>query len=149
MMTHVYIRLSWLTGLYGARYFVNFINNHSRLTWVYVHKDRSQLFSVFQSFNAEISNQFNVKLLAFRTDNVHEYLDSLFHQFLESRGIIHQTSYVRTPQQNGIDEWKNEPILAIARALMLQMNVPKLFWADAALTATYLLNRIPSHILKR
>jgi hypothetical protein len=64
-MTHVYIRLSWFTGLYGARYFVNFIDNHSRLTWVYVHKDRSQLFSVFQSFYAEISNQFNVKLLAF------------------------------------------------------------------------------------
>ena len=31
---------------------------------------------------------------------------------------------------------------------MLQMNVFKLFWADAVLTATYLLNRMPSRILK-
>uniref|UniRef100_A0A2N9GF06 Integrase catalytic domain-containing protein n=1 Tax=Fagus sylvatica TaxID=28930 RepID=A0A2N9GF06_FAGSY len=54
----------------------------------------------------------------------------------------------RTPQQNGIAERKNGPILAIARALMLQMNVPKLFWADAVLTAAYLLNRMPSRILK-
>uniref|UniRef100_A0A2N9EHM3 Integrase catalytic domain-containing protein n=1 Tax=Fagus sylvatica TaxID=28930 RepID=A0A2N9EHM3_FAGSY len=74
--------------------------------------------------------------------------DSAFQQFLESRGIIHQTSCVRTPQQNGIAERKNGPILAIARALMLQMNVPKLFWADAVLTAAYLLNRMPSRILK-
>jgi hypothetical protein len=136
------------TGLCDARYFVTFIDDHSRLTWVYVLKDRSQLFSVFQSFYAEISNQFNVKLLAFRTDNAREYLDNAFQQFLESRGIIHQTSCVRTPQQNGIAERKNGPILAIARALMLQMNVPKLFWADAVLTAAYLLNRMPSRILK-
>uniref|UniRef100_A0A2N9IA04 Integrase catalytic domain-containing protein n=1 Tax=Fagus sylvatica TaxID=28930 RepID=A0A2N9IA04_FAGSY len=136
------------TGLCDARYFVTFIDDHSRLTWVYVLKDRSQLFSVFQSFYAEISNQFNAKLLAFRTDNAREYLDSAFQQFLESRGIIHQTSCVRTPQQNGIAERKNGPILAIARALMLQMNVPKLFWADAVLTAAYLLNRMPSRILK-
>uniref|UniRef100_A0A2N9GSX8 Integrase catalytic domain-containing protein n=1 Tax=Fagus sylvatica TaxID=28930 RepID=A0A2N9GSX8_FAGSY len=136
------------TGLCDARYFVTFIDDHSRLTWVYVLKDRSQLFSVFQSFYAEISNQFNAKLLAFRTDNAREYLDSAFQQFLESRGIIHQTSCVRTPQQNVIAERKNGPILAITRALMLQMNVPKLFWADAVLTAAYLLNRMPSRILK-
>jgi hypothetical protein len=111
-------------------------------------KDRSQLFSDFQSFYAEISNQFNAKLFAFRTDNAREYLDNAFQQFLESRGIIHQTSCVRTSQQNGIVERKNGPILAIARALMLQMNVPKLFWADAVLTAAYLLNRMPSRILK-
>uniref|UniRef100_A0A2N9HL42 Integrase catalytic domain-containing protein n=1 Tax=Fagus sylvatica TaxID=28930 RepID=A0A2N9HL42_FAGSY len=74
--------------------------------------------------------------------------DSAFQQFLESRGIIHQTSCVRTPQQNDIAERKNGPILAIARALMLQMNVPKIFWADAVLTASYLLNRMPSRILK-
>ena len=115
------------TGLCDARYFVTFIDDHSRLTWVYVLKDRSQLFSVFQSFYAEISNQFNAKLLAFRTDNAREYLDNAFQQFLESRGIIHQTSCVSTPKKNGIAKQKNGLILAIARALMLQMNVLKLF----------------------
>jgi transposase InsO family protein len=136
------------TGLCGARYFVTFIDDHSRLTWVYVLKDRSQLFAIFQFFYAEISNQFNAKLLAFQTDNAREYTESSFQEFLTSRGIIHQTSCVRTPQQNGIAERKNGPILAIARALMLQMHVPKLFWADAVLTATYLLNRKPSRVLK-
>uniref|UniRef100_A0A2N9FBM1 Integrase catalytic domain-containing protein n=1 Tax=Fagus sylvatica TaxID=28930 RepID=A0A2N9FBM1_FAGSY len=92
------------TGLCGARYFVTFIDDHSRLTWVYVLKDRSQLSATFQSFYAEISNQFNAKLLAFRTDNAREYTESSFQEFLTSR--------------------------------------------DAVLTATYLLNRMPSRVLK-
>ncbi len=58
--------------------FVTFIDDHSRLTWVYVLKDRSRLFSVFQTFYAEISNQFNAKLLFFGTDNAREYLESSF-----------------------------------------------------------------------
>jgi transposase InsO family protein len=136
------------TGLCGARYFVTFIDDYSHLTWVYVLKDRSQLFAIFQSFYAEISNQFNAKLLAFRTDNAREYTESSFQEFLTSRGIIHQTSCVHTPQQNGIAKRKNGSILAIARALMLQMHVPKLFWADAVFTAIYLLNRMPSRVLK-
>jgi hypothetical protein len=53
-------------------------------------KDRSQMFAAFQSFYAEISYQFNAILLVFRADNARKYLDSLFQQFLESRGIIHQ-----------------------------------------------------------
>ena len=48
--------LARTTGLCDAHYFVTFIDNHSRLTWVYMLKDRSQLFSVFKSFYAEISN---------------------------------------------------------------------------------------------
>ncbi len=33
-------------------------------------------------------------------------------------------------------------------ALMLQMNAPELFWANAVLTTTYLLNWMPFRILK-
>jgi transposase InsO family protein len=90
-------------------------------------KDRSQLFLVFKSFYVEIPYQFNAKLFVFQIDNAREYLDSSFQQFLKPRGIIHQTSCVCIPQQNGIAERKNGLIIAIARALMLQMNVPKLF----------------------
>lgn len=43
-------------------------------------------------------------------------------------GIIHQTSFAYTPQQNGRVEWKHRHILNIARALMFQASLPKFLW---------------------
>jgi hypothetical protein len=63
------------------------------------------------------------------------------------KGILHQTSCVYTPQQNGISERKNRHLLEVTRTLLFQNNVPKIFWSEAVLTATYLINRIPSTIL--
>jgi len=34
----------------GHRYFVTFIDDYSRMTWLYLMKDRSELFSIFTEF---------------------------------------------------------------------------------------------------
>ncbi|RVX00860.1 Retrovirus-related Pol polyprotein from transposon TNT 1-94 [Vitis vinifera] len=65
-------------------------------------------------------------------------------EFLAQEGIVHLSSCVDTPQQNGIAERKNRHLLEVARSLMFSMNVPKLFWGQAILTAAYLINRMPS-----
>ena len=67
--------------------------------------------------------------------------------YLISNGIIHQTSCVNTPQQNGIAERKNRDLLEKTRAIMIQMHVPKQFWSYGVLTATYIINRLPSQVL--
>ncbi|RVW46337.1 Retrovirus-related Pol polyprotein from transposon TNT 1-94 [Vitis vinifera] len=65
-------------------------------------------------------------------------------EFLAQEGIVHLSSCVDTPQQNGIAERKNRHLLEVVRSLMFSMNVPKLFWGQAVLTAAYLINRMPS-----
>jgi transposase InsO family protein len=49
-----------------------------------------------------------------------------------------------TPQQNGIAERRNRTFLEMVRSMMVQANLPIIFWGDALLTVVYILNRVPS-----
>lgn len=94
-----------------------------------------------------VTTQFNTRLRVLRSDNGGEYLSWEFFSFLDTSSIIHQTTCPRTPKQNGIAEHKNRHLLEIFRAIMFTMNVPRTFWSEVIQTATYLIHRMPSHVL--
>ena len=131
----------------GYRYFVTFVDDFSRTTWLYLMKQRSELFTHFRHFCAEIQTQFNTPVKILRSDNAREYLSAPFTDYMHSHGILHQSSCVDTPAQNGVAERKNRHLLETAHALMFHSCVPKLFWADAVSTACFLINRMPSAVL--
>jgi transposase InsO family protein len=45
-------------------------------------------------------------------------------EFLFKKGIVHQTSYPYTPQQNGAVERKHRHLLSVARSLLFQGGLP-------------------------
>ena len=128
----------------GYRYFITFIDEFSRCTWVFLMKDRSEIVSIITSFVNEIKTQFGKTIKVLRSDNAKEYFSSAVSSFLSSQGILHQSSCPHTPQQNGIAERKNRHIVETARTLLLHANVPVHHWGDAILTACFLINRMPS-----
>ncbi|RVW25707.1 Retrovirus-related Pol polyprotein from transposon RE1 [Vitis vinifera] len=107
-----------------------------------------EVFSHFCAFSAEIKTQYDVSVKILRSDNGKEYVSNSFQNYMSHNGILHQTSCVDTPSQNGVAERKNRHLLETARALMFQMKVPKQFWADAVSTACFLINRMPTVVLK-
>ena len=131
----------------GKRWFVTFIDDHTRLCWIYLLKEKSEVAQVFQNFYYMIENQFNTKISILHSDNGTEYFNEILGGFLKEKGIFHQSTCVNTPQQNGIAERKNRHLLEVARALMFSMNVPKYLWGESVLTAAYLINRLPSKVL--
>ena len=129
-------------------YFVAFIDDFFRCTWVYLLKERFDVYNVFKSFYYEIKNQFGTYLKILRTYNVKEYVSHSFSSFYTSYGIIHQTSCAYTSQQNGVAERKNCHFLDVARTLLCQMNVPRSYWGHAVLISYFLINCMPSSLLQ-
>jgi len=43
-------------SLGGHLYYVTFIDDHSRKTWVYLMKTKDEVFTKFQEFKAEVEN---------------------------------------------------------------------------------------------
>ncbi|TYK24437.1 reverse transcriptase [Cucumis melo var. makuwa] len=129
------------------RWFVTFIDNHTRLTWVYLITDKSEVLSIFQNFYHTIKTQFHTKIAILRSDNGREFQNHNLSEFLASKGIVHQTSYAYTPQQNGVAERKNRHLVEVARSLMLSTSLPSYLWGDAILTVVHLINRMSSRIL--
>ena len=76
----------------GFRYFITFVDDHSRLTWLYLMKNCSELLSHFCVFHIEIKNQFNVSLKTLRIDNAGEYFSHSLDSYLCEHSIIHQSS---------------------------------------------------------
>lgn len=95
-----------------------------------------------------INNHFGANIKYLISDNGTEFCNTKCDSLLSSYGISHQTSCPYTPQQNGIVEIKHRHILEVARALKFQSGVPIRFWGNCVKTVVYVINRLPTTVLK-
>ena len=135
-------------SLNNNRYFILFIDDFTRMTWVYFMRHKSEVSSIFKRFKAMVENQSDEKIKILRSDRVTEYNSNEFEKFCVVAGIEQQTTVRYTPQQNGVSERKNRTVMEMARCMLAEKNLPKSFWAEAVNTAVYLLNRLPTRALK-
>ena len=56
-------------SLSGYAYYVSFIDDFSRKTWVYFMKNKDEVFGKFKEFKALIENHTEKKIKTFRSDN--------------------------------------------------------------------------------
>jgi len=129
------------------KYFVTFIDDYSRFTWVYFLRSKSEVFFIFKKFLAYVETQFSKCIKILRSDSGGEYMSYEFNNFLLEKGIISQRSCPYTPQQNGVAERKNRHLLDVTRTLLIESSVPSKYWVEALSTAVYLINRLPSKVL--
>ncbi|KAJ9545599.1 hypothetical protein OSB04_025306 [Centaurea solstitialis] len=69
----------------GARYFVIFVDDHTRFTWIYLMKHRSELPHIYITFVRMILTQFSKPIKILRADNAMEYKESSLLLFLQSQ----------------------------------------------------------------
>lgn len=124
-----------------AKYLITFVDDFSRMVFVYFTRTKSNTFETFKNFRAMIEKQTDRKMKILRSDNGGEYESIEFCNYLKANGIIHQTSAAHTPQQNGRAERMNRTIIEKAKCLLFDAGLPKCYWAEAVSMAAYLINR--------
>lgn len=125
----------------SKKYFLLFVDDYSRMAYVYFLKTKDEVFSYFRSFKTLVENQTGRKLKVLRTDNGTEFCSKEFEKYLQDAGIIHQKTCPYSPEQNGLCERLNRTVVEKARCLLFDAGLPKRFWAEAVNTAVYLRNR--------
>lgn len=129
----------------GSRYFLTLVDDFSCAVWTILLLEKSEAPNALKTFCAFVTRQFQKQIKMIRSDNGSEFL--CLWKFFAEEGIVHQTSCVETLQQNRRVERKHRHILNVARALLFQGDLPKKYWGESVLTATYLINRTPTVVL--
>ncbi|KAL9231947.1 hypothetical protein vseg_007105 [Gypsophila vaccaria] len=133
--------------LTGAHYFLTLVDDHTRTTWTFLLKEKTQVPSTLQHFINQATVQFGKQIKRIRSDNGTEIIQHTCQQMFSQHGILHQKSAPGVPQQNGRVERKHRHLVETARALLLNASLPKKFWGECVLAVTHIINRLPTHIL--
>ena len=84
--------------LHGDYYFILFVDDFTRKTWVSFLKRKWEAFSKFKAFKELVENETDVKIKCIWLDNGGEFTSNEFGSFYEESVIKRQFSIVRTPQ---------------------------------------------------
>ncbi|GKE11272.1 retrovirus-related pol polyprotein from transposon TNT 1-94 [Tanacetum coccineum] len=137
-----------VASINGKKYILVIVDDYSRYTWTLFLRSKDETPEVLKDFLTMIQQNLQALVIFVRTDRGTEFLNKTLHVFFKEEGIEHQTSILRTPEQNGVVERQNRTLVEAARTMLSASKLPLLFWAEAIATACYTQNRsiiIPTH----
>ncbi|KAI5329691.1 hypothetical protein L3X38_029088 [Prunus dulcis] len=132
----------------GNRYFLTFIDDCTRMCWVYFMQHKSEVFGIFKKFKAMVELQSGYKIKRLRSDRGGEYTSLKFLKFCEDVGMERQLIVAYSPQQNGVAERKNRTTVEMSKAMMNEKRLPFKLWREAVNTTVYIQNWCPTRALE-
>jgi hypothetical protein len=125
----------------GSRYMLTITDDFSRKSWIYLTKERSEVYQVFKYWRSQAQLESGQKLKAIRSDNAPEFIK--LSKELEKDGIKIELTVPYTPSQNGVAERLNRTLITKTRAMLVAAELPSQLWGEAVHAACYLKNLIP------
>ncbi|KAJ9557137.1 hypothetical protein OSB04_011751 [Centaurea solstitialis] len=131
----------------GYSYYVAFVDDYSRFTWLYPLKTKSGFYSVLTAFIKFVETQFSQKIKVFQSDGGTEFVNNHVRKIFEENGTLHRISCPYTPQQNGRVKRKHRHLVETRLDMLFHAHIPTGYWIDAFSSVAYIINRLPSKIL--
>lgn len=128
----------------GKRFFVTFIDEHSRYARVYLIARKNEVFEKFKQYLAESERHTGQKLCVLKSDQGGEYSSNEFKAYAATHGIKLEQAPAHTPQQNSVAERYNRTIMERVRAQMVHAAIPKYLWGEVVSATSHIFNLSPN-----
>jgi transposase InsO family protein len=112
-----------VSSLSGCKFYVLFIDDYNRFTWLYPILNKSDVYQCFVKFKLLAENIFSTKIKQFQYDNGGEYVSNQFKHFLTQNGILYRFACPHTSHQNGIAERKHKYVMEMRLTLLAQAGL--------------------------
>lgn len=147
-LIHIDVWKSPIQSNLGFVYYVCFVDDFSRFTWIYPMKHKDEVSNNFMNFQNLVENLFDRKIKRVQSDGGREFDNKILTNHFLDHGIYFCKSCPGTPQQNRVAERKHRHIIEMARTYLIDANLPAQHWVDASYTAVYTINRLPTPVLQ-
>lgn len=104
------------------RYYIYFLYDFSRFTWLFPLKQKSDALAAFIQFKRLVENQFERQIKQLRSDWGGEF--QAFTNLVQEHGIFFHHSCPHTSEQNGRAERKHRHIVETGLTLLAQAKMP-------------------------
>ena len=129
----------------GYKYYIHFVDDLTRFTWIFPLKTKSEAYSKVVQFQTFVERQFEHKFKCLQTDRGGKYRSLV--PFLQNLGIQFKHPCPHTHQQHGKAKRKRQHIVEMGLTLLAQAKLPLKFWWDSFVAVVYLINRLPTPVL--
>jgi hypothetical protein len=132
----------------GCKYFLTFIYEFSKRTWVFFLKLKNKVFDKFLACKALLEKQSGHQIQRLITYNGGEYVNNNFTSYCTTHGIQMQHTVPYTPHKNGVAERKNHTLKEMANCMIKSKGLSLKYWAKAMYCENYIVNHTPTKALK-
>lgn len=97
-LIHTDVWTSPVSSINGYKYYIVFIDDFSRYSWIYPLHAKPGVFDQFVKFKLMVENQFSLTIKQVQSNGGGEYNSLQFQSFFTKSGIIHRKSCPHTSQ---------------------------------------------------
>ncbi len=96
-MIHSDVWTTKIESIRGCKYYMSFIDDHTKKVWVYFMKHKGEVFQHFLNFKAMVEKEKGVNIKCLRSDGGGEYFSNEFSEYLKEHGIQRKYSCSYSP----------------------------------------------------
>ena len=131
-------------SLGGSLYAGVLVDNYSKKSWVGFLKMKNEFYDWFTCMVPKLERLTDEELAHLRVDGGGEYISHELLRWCKTKGISIEHSAPYTLEHNSVSEQTWRTLRMMKDSLLLDADLPNVFWAEAMLTVNELKNLLPA-----